>query len=302
MSQAITAFFKRQNSDERKSEVEKRKKESTSSESDASPTGKPSKKKACTTSEESEDMSLKEATEMLQRLQEAVSAIEVRLGQNATAEDVRALGARFEQRLEKMEAQIFDMAHEIDGLKTTLGAAKQENQALRDQNSALKHRLAKVEGQQNDAEQYDRRWNLRVFNVPESSGETADDCVRSCCDIFSDLVGVQTKEEDLEAAHRVGKPGVSVNGRPRPIIVRFSNRRVRDRVLADRKKLKGKKISIGEDLTMANYKLEREAFNHSASSATWSVNGKIFAKLKNGQTVQIRYGDNVNAIFVKAMS
>ena len=96
-----------------------------------------------------------------------------------------------------------------------------------------------------------------------------------------------TAETDIEAAHRVGTVD-TVKKRPRPIIIRFHNRALRDKVLADRKRLKGQGISIAEDLTSANYKLERAAYKHSATMATWTVNGKIFAKLKTGRTVQIK--------------
>ena len=54
--------------------------------------------------------------------------------------------------------------------------------------------------------------------MEEKAGETADDCAKKCCRIFTDLIGVPTTEDDLEAAHRTGP---TTTGKRRPIIVRF---------------------------------------------------------------------------------
>ena len=107
--------------------------------------------------------------------------------------------------------------------------------------------------------------------------------------IFTNMVGVPVAESDVEVAHRVGNRA-SRQDRGRPIIVRFLSRKKKDDVLTNRRKLKGsdKKIAIGEDLTSLNYKLLKEAKEHSATLDAWSSNGKkIIAKLKNGKTVTL---------------
>lgn len=175
-----------------------------------------------------------------------------------------------------------------------------EINALKSENASLREQLNTVQSKQNDAEQYDRRWNVRVFNAAERQGETAADCGKRCAEIFTERLGVPTVETDIEAAHRVGTVDAAKK-RPRPIIIRFHNRALRDKVLANRKRLKGQGISIAEDLTPANYKLERAAYRHSATMATWTVNGKIFAKLKTGKNIQIKYGENVDDVLSKAM-
>ena len=114
--------------------------------------------------------------------------------------------------------------------------------------------------------------------MEEKAGETADDCAEKCCRIFTDLIGVPTTEEDLEAAHRTRS---TTTGKRRPIIVRFQSRKVkRDKVLANRRKLKGKGVSVDEDLTAANYKLTIDAYTNSHTLASWSSQGKVFAKLE----------------------
>ncbi|XP_076449959.1 flavin-containing monooxygenase 1-like [Babylonia areolata] len=106
-------------------------------------------------------------------------------------------------------------------------------------------------------------------------------------DLFTSKLGVAVTEADIEAAHRTGSR-TPQHTRPRPMIVRFLSRRKKDEVLANRRKLKGnpQKISIAEDLTSLNFKLLKEAKEHSATLDAWSSRGKIFAKIKNGKTVR----------------
>ena len=96
-----------------------------------------------------------------------------------------------------------------------------------------------------------------MYNVEEKAGETADDCTRKCCQIFTDLIDVPTREEGLEAAHRTGP---TTTGKRRPIIVRFQSRKLK--VLANRRNLKNKGVAVDEDLTAASYKLVRDAYKH----------------------------------------
>ena len=58
---------------------------------------------------------------------------------------------------------------------------------------------------------------------------------------------------------------------------------------------------MDEDLTAANYKLARDAYEHSYTLASWSSQGTVFAKLKNGKTVRIKYGADINELFKKEM-
>ena len=58
---------------------------------------------------------------------------------------------------------------------------------------------------------------------------------------------------------------------------------------------------MDENLTAANYKLARNAYKHSYTLVSWASQGKVFAKLKNGKTVRIKYGADINELFKKAM-
>jgi hypothetical protein len=210
-------------------------------------------------------------------------------------DELEKVSEAMKERCEQLESRLFDV-------EQTLDKVLEENQNLKKENEELKETMTKTRSDLNDLEQYGRRWNLRLFNVNEKQGETVDDAVRKACMVFTDLIGVPTTADDLEACHRVGRVGEPERKKGRAILVRFKNRALRDKILANRKNLKGKKVSVGEDLTQENARLSNAAFKHSASMQSWTVNGKVFAKLKNGQTVRVRYGSDVNQVFTQAMS
>ncbi|XP_076446342.1 uncharacterized protein LOC143283850 [Babylonia areolata] len=71
---------------------------------------------------------------------------------------------------------------------------------------------------------------------------SADPVVAFIVEIFTNKVGVSVDAEDIEMAHRSGRPGT---GKPRPILVRFYSRQKKKSVLENRRKLKQSGISIG---------------------------------------------------------
>lgn len=64
-------------------------------------------------------------------------------------------------------------------------------------------------------EEYSRRENLIFRNIPECPSEN---CRELIFNIMTKETGVETSQMHCHAIHRMGK---SIEGRPRPIIVRF---------------------------------------------------------------------------------
>ena len=69
----------------------------------------------------------------------------------------------------------------------------------------------------------------------------------------------------------------------------------RETVLINRKVLKGKRVSIGEDMTTKNYKLLKRASSHPATESAWYSKGQVIAKLKNGHKVKLDITSDVQS-------
>ena len=188
----------------------------------------------------------------------------------ATKDDINQFRAEIQRvidslhnKVDKMEGRVFDVEAENDKLKTEIRKIQENNKDLKNRIDQYDKENRQLRRNQNDHEQYLRRWNCRVYKVPEEEGETANSCIKKCATVFTKDIGVKVTEADIDVAHRIGPP--PPKGRSRPIIVRFLSRQARDLVVSNRKNLKNKGVAVGEDLTKANYSLLLAAEKHSAT-------------------------------------
>nr|KAG5704577.1 hypothetical protein BaRGS_031841 [Batillaria attramentaria] len=166
------------------------------------------------------------------------------------------------REVDEVKGVVFELRQENETLKRELSGCKKVIDELKDQCKEAKHEAAVARKKSEALEQYTRRNNVRIFGVREEERETAATCEGKVLDILKNKLGLKnTKTEDLEIAHRIGRrerPEDSDdedNAKPRPIIARFVSRRSLQAVFQYRKKLKGTSIVIAEDLTSARYSL-----------------------------------------------
>ena len=212
---------------------------------------------------------------------------------------MKCLTKTFMEKLEKLEGRLFETEVKAEKVESEVKTLKKVNETATGMIKQQDRRIRQNERELNDLQQYSRRWNLRVFKVPEKEKETAVDCTAKVCAIFSDKVGIPITASDIEVAHRTGQRSST---RARPILVRFFDRKKRDSVITSRRNLKNKGIVIGEDLTYANYQVFRKASEHSATMSVWSSNGKILDKVKNGRIVRVNIHTDLDEAFRRAMS
>jgi uncharacterized protein YoxC len=148
--------------------------------------------------------------------------------------------ADINKKLEKIDT----IESDVRGLRVLLNDVKQENkqlkeevkkkeQQLQDMNVRLNHQ----EDRLNSLEQHHRGWSARVLNVPLNQEEESDN-IRVRDKVYNMallpilrgavsknlLPSVPTAEQLLEVAHVLPGP----TGQPKPVIMRFYNRHVRD--------------------------------------------------------------------------
>ncbi|XP_017303870.1 uncharacterized protein LOC108253775 [Diaphorina citri] len=107
---------------------------------------------------------------------------------------------------------------------------------LEEENKSLMWRL-------NDIEQYSRRSNVQINNIPVVANEDIGELLRE----MGEKIGVHIDYKmDIQAAHRVP----SRNENSKPIIVKFTNRAKRDEFLvaANKKKLKCSQLEATKEL------------------------------------------------------
>ena len=127
-----------------------------------------------------------------------------------------------------------------------------------------------------------------VSETPIEHGEEGNRIRENTDKIVIDLVkeklDIDLKEEDIDCSER--KKGLPVVGKPRSIMVKFTRRNTRNKIIRERKKLKGTHIGIQELLTYSKQKLLEEANKMvnevSRAKAAWSWDGNIYILVESG--------------------
>lgn len=179
-------------------------------------------------------------------------------------------------------------------LKNEITLLRKELKEKNQQISNLQNRVASLESENDSLEQYTRRNSLRVFGVPEEEGENT---VELAISLINETMEVQPPItiEDIDRVHRTGKKDsptsrAAANStqetKPRAILVKFATYRARHRVMSNRKKLKGTKIFVNEDLTRARsttlYKARMMKRNGTIRDI-WTHDGSLVFKDKNNK-------------------
>ena len=120
-----------------------------------------------------------------------------------------------------------------------------------------------------------RRENIRIKGIKK----TADEDTTAVVVDVARRVGVTLTAADVSVSHRTGTDGEG------PIIVRFARREKKIELMKNKKKLpKGDDaIYFEEDLARIHHRMLYEIRKDANTTKTWTINGKIFAMMKENE-------------------
>uniref|UniRef100_A0A8D9B2D2 FP protein C-terminal domain-containing protein n=1 Tax=Cacopsylla melanoneura TaxID=428564 RepID=A0A8D9B2D2_9HEMI len=231
------------------------------------------------------------ANEITQIIRTEMNAAETRLMEKMT----NTMKSVMTEEIEKFK-KVIDTQNEI------IKKLEESNKKLEESNNLLTIRV-------NDLEQYSIRSNIQITNIPEQAQE---DLEKMICEL-GEKVGVKLDfKQDIQAIHRV--PTKSTRS-PKPIIVKFSNRQLRNTFIkkAKEKKMKcsqmdstkdllfsgNNQIYLNDHLTPANNKIfyeARKCVKEKRAKSAWTRDGKIYVKRDDmSPPVQISSVEKLNA-------
>lgn len=149
--------------------------------------------------------------------------------------------AEYSISLNHNEYLIQKLTESIESLKNEVKSLKEENASLKSENARNKEDLAILKSETLELQQYSRRMNLEISELPEAPNEDTKQLVKSV------LVALDVNNFDhATVIHRVPSSRVD---KPKPIIVQFSSKAERDKCLvaAKAKRLKASDINSSFD-------------------------------------------------------
>lgn len=166
-------------------------------------------------------------------------------------------------------------------LREDLNSAKSEISIIKKQLDEANRKIELLE-------QHSRKDNLRIYGLNENRSECTDEEVVKMC---REKLKVELLPSDICVAHRLKAKEDGI----RPIIVRFTNRKAKKKVFANKSKLRGSKIIIREDLTPRKLSILREANKTLGFRAVWTNEGSIYTKSGN-RIIEIKSSEDVLAL------
>ena len=142
------------------------------------------------------------------------------------------------------------MKVKMDSLERQTKTLAQENDRLRSESAKMNKEISDLRSSIDEQTQYTRRECLEIRGVPVSAGEDTNEIVKK----IGALIEVDINDTDISISHRIplsnnGESG-STPTRHSAIVVKFTNRRIRDCFYKARPKLKSYNIS---DLGLGRY-------------------------------------------------
>ena len=141
---------------------------------------------------------------------------------------------------------------------------------LKNEVKYLNEKVERMDRSLDRHEQYSRRNCLLIHGVKENEKEDTDEVV---IEFFEKEMEEKLSANDIDRSHRLGKEQSGT--RPRPIIIKFTRYNVCNVIFRKKKILKGKAVSITENLTkkrITEMKVARETYGF---KNVWSQDGKI---------------------------
>ncbi|XP_077983091.1 uncharacterized protein LOC144437932 [Glandiceps talaboti] len=190
----------------------------------------------------------------------------------------------------------------FEDFRTRIATVESENKVTKEKNEELTKRVADLEKALEDQNQYSRRENIEIHGIPETN-EANENTDATVIRVLQKIDPGITPN-NIEVTHRIGRKFTerdpsTPKPRPRPIIVKFSGRKIRDSVYKNKKKIintttdtlgytEKNRIYINENLTPTARKLlksaneKRKALNY---KYLWTRNGFIYVKKFDATTV-----------------
>ena len=126
---------------------------------------------------------------------------------------------------------------------------------------------------------------MLIHGIEETDKEKTDQLV---LDVINKDMDIDLPISAIEPTHRIGTPKQKKK-KSRPIIVKFVRYYDRKNVYVNKKRLKGKVISVTESLTKFRMQKPLEARETHGFSNTWTIDSLIMYKGENNKAV-IYYG------------
>ena len=242
--------------------------------------------------------------EKLRAMEEKLNKLE--LSSSAKIEALTKVIESKEQSLSKLNQEVGYLKAELTNLKTTTSFLTNETSDLKKDaevsNIRCQDDIRFLKEKATDLEDRSRRNNLVFYGIEEKTDpkdpEDCEDILLKEVIIKSGFIKAEDLHESIfDRAHRIGRR--NNDGRPRPIIARFTYYKDKEMVLKNCNKLRGSNVNISEDFSKQTLQIRSELVNKSKNVKDQHEYVKSFRL--NYRRVSLKYENpDTKAVFFRS--
>lgn len=162
--------------------------------------------------------------------------------------------------------------------KLAAAISEKLKETFQQQYKELEDKVVSMENRMDKLEQQALGDKLLIFGVPESPRNSPISDRTEITKIFKENICETFSELEIDNCFRVKSGNRSG---PKPILITFSTRRMRNSIFFNKAKLKGTRIIIREYLTSKRFGLLGEAIKLLGRSSVWTSGGQVMTKYKD---------------------
>lgn len=192
---------------------------------------------------------------------------------------------------DELEALRFDKQKLEDDLKTTKDTVNKDVKDLNERLREAESRTQEALRMANYNEQYSRKNNFKIMDIPEEGNESEEKLTEKVCNILRSQ-NAEVDKQEIMAIHRIP----TSKGAIRPILVKLKNNNIKSRVMRKRKELKQAGHKLVDDVTKLNAGLINRLYQHEAIESAWYFNGAVFAQTHRKERIKFDLYDNITEV------
>ena len=233
-------------------------------------------------------MSLMSRNEVQDFISETIGKVAVSLEKQLEIVIDKKVTEKTKELTEKVKSLEFDNNQLTDRVLQ----AEKDLKTYKDKLTACEKLAIASAQKSNFNEQYSRKNNVKILNIPEGTYETEQTLTEVVTTALLAKGNVDLDPQDIIAIHRI--PGKS--GAPKPVLMKLKNNSVKTRIMKQRRAMKDAGHRLVDDVTKLNTGLIGRLTKHSRIESAWYFNGAVYGKTTGGQRHKFEVYCNINSV------
>ena len=233
-------------------------------------------------------MSLMSKNEVQDFISETIGKVAVSLEKQLEIVIDKKVTEKTKELTEKVKSLEFDKNQLTDRVLQ----AEKDLKTYKDKLTACEKLAIASAQKSNFNEQYSRKNNVKILNIPEGTYESEQTLTEVVITELLAKGNVDLDPQDIVAIHRIpGKTGV-----PKPVLLKLKNNSVKTRIMKQRKAMKDAGHRLVDDVTKLNTGLIGRLMKHSRIESAWYFNGAVYGKTTGGQRRKFEVYCDINSV------